>query len=204
MNKQLVSIFVSHSNKDINLTKEIEGFINKSYIKLFFAHRGINGSEKWNETIRVNIDGCDGMLALVTPNFHTSEYTKQEVGAAWVRKKPILPVCVDKARPKGFIKEIQWILYSNSWPYESTGEIIKFALSQNREHEEMVDIVVKMLIGSESYPHSGCLTTILESEESLTPKQIAGIEHALETNPQVYGAHQVSSKLERLIASFKS
>ena len=51
MNKQLVSIFVSHSNKDLKLTEEIERLINKSYIKLFFAHRDIDGSEEWKDTI---------------------------------------------------------------------------------------------------------------------------------------------------------
>ena len=204
MNKQLVSIFVSHSNKDLKLTEEIERLINKSYIKLFFAHRDIDGSEEWKDTIHAEINKCDGMLALVTPNFHTSEYTAQEVGAAWALKRPILPVRVDKAHPKGFIKGIQWITYNNSWPYGSTGKIIKFALSQNRKHEEMVDIVVEMLIGSESYLHSGCLTTILESEGSLTPKQIADIKYALETNSQVSDASRVLSKLEHLIASFKS
>ena len=199
MIRKPLSVFVSHSNKDNMIVEKIESAINKSYIELFLAHRDIEGGEQWREIIRDKITKCDMMLALITSNFHASEYTEQEVGAAWVLQKPVLAIRVDETFPRGFITEKQWITYSHVHPYVSVSKIIKSILSEIYEHDEMVNLVVEMLIKAESYIESNSLAAFLESEKSLTSGQIADVKKALKTNSQVYDARITTMKLRSLL-----
>ena len=194
-----IRIFISHSTEDITKAKEIESILNESYIQLFLAHRDIDGGEQWREVIRNEIKDCAAMIVLVTPGFHKSEFTAQEVGAAWVLKKPILAIRVDGAVPMGFITENQWISYNNRYPAQTVGEILKFVLTKIYKDKIMVDMVVDMLKDASSYAESNYLATILASEKSLTKKQLAGIAHAFKTNSQVYDARYTKNKLWHLL-----
>ena len=128
MTSNPISIFVSHSNIDNTIVDGLTSFINDSYVELFLAHRDIGGGEEWKNVIRTKIRDCKGLVALVTPNFYKSEYTSQEVGAAWVLDKPILAIRVGETEPKGFITEKQWITYDSTYPHNTSGEIVKFTL----------------------------------------------------------------------------
>ena len=193
------SVFVSHSNKDNTMANEIESSINKLYLELFLAHRDIEGGEEWREVIRGKIRDCNVFVALVTPDFHESEYTEQEVGAAWLLKKPILSIRVDGTDPKGFITGKQWITYNKQYPHTTAGELVKFALTEMDGHDRMVDVVVEILNNARSFNESNYLADILSSQTVLTPKQITGIKHALETNDQVYGARYTKKQLSSIL-----
>ena len=78
-----IRMFISYSNEDKKMAGEIARVLRILRMKPFLAHDDIGTGERWKEAVREEICRCDMLVALVTPNFHESEYTEQEVGAAW-------------------------------------------------------------------------------------------------------------------------
>ena len=116
-------VFISHSSNDKEMTSEMANYIERVDMKAFLAHIDIEGGAKWKDSLRKEITECDMLVALVTPNFYRSEYTCQEVGAAWALEKPVLPVC-SEAIPKGFIGERQGVKYEE-WPLNTAESILR-------------------------------------------------------------------------------
>ena len=203
VNNNPISIFISHSNNDNVIVDNLISAINDSYVELFLAHRDIDGGEEWKNVIRTKIRDCNGLVALVTSDFYKSEYTSQEVGAAWVLNKPILAIRVDKTEPKGFITEKQWITYNSAYPHKTSGEIVKFALTEAYGQKKTTDMLVKMLIDAGSFNESNYLADLLGSQPSLSSKHISKIYSALETNFQVNNAKYTKRKLFHLLSRYE-
>ena len=149
----------------------------------FLAHDGIAGGEPWREALRDEIDKCNMLVALVTKNFHASEFTGQEVGAAWVLQKPVLCVCVDGAAPAGFVAERQGFKYDHADPDRMAADMLTFAMPKIYG-ERAADTVVEMLPESASLLEVECLTNLLERED-LTAEHLKTIESALVSNPYI-------------------
>ena len=81
-------MFISHSHEDMEIATRLSDTLGQLDVVPFIAHSDIMGGELWKETIRDEIVECDVLVALLTTNFRKSEFTEQEVGAAWVLKKP--------------------------------------------------------------------------------------------------------------------
>ncbi|MCE2509194.1 MAG: toll/interleukin-1 receptor domain-containing protein [Nitrosopumilaceae archaeon] len=122
-----IRVFISHPDRDRAMAAELKRIMDAVLMRPFLAHRDIGAGAVWREAIRREIEGCDMLVALVTPNFCESEYANQEVGAAWVLGKPILPVLADGATPPGFISDMQGVKYDLDAPLNTARNILKFA-----------------------------------------------------------------------------
>ena len=142
-----IRVFVSHSSKDKVMAIAIAKAMNVFHMKPFPARSDVRGDELWREELRVEIEKCGMLVALVTPNFRESYYTEQEVGAAWVLKKPVLAVCFGGAVPTGFISERQGLKYDGSHPSDTGESILEFALA-NTQKGNAADMLVDMLAES--------------------------------------------------------
>ena len=174
MNVKPIKVFVSHSHDDVKQAEKLENAINESYLKLFLAHRDIEGGREWNENIRDEIGNCDMLLALITPNFYQSEYTGQEVGAAWMIEKPVLSVSVNNTRSSGFITGRQWVEYNQRYPSRTAGSIVKFALTEFHKHY-VVDIAINMLNDSANYDQSNSIAYPVNPDVLTLPLDLAEV-----------------------------
>ncbi len=183
-----IRVFVSHSSEDRGMAVDLEKAMRELRMRPFLAHRDIEVGKSWREAIRKEIAKCDMLVALVTPNFRESEYTDQEVGAAWVLEKSILAVLAGKAEPTGFITDLQGARYDRNHPPNTAGEIMRFALSEIHGEERVVDMLTEMLAKSESPQEAEYLATILITEQikhGLTVEQYKSIKSARRSNAHV-------------------
>ena len=74
----------------------------------FIAHKDIEPTKKWQDEIELALSTADAMLALLTPGFHASKWTDQEIGFALGRGLPILTVLLGE-EPYGFLAREQAI-----------------------------------------------------------------------------------------------
>ena len=190
-------VFISHSSNDKKIVSEMADYIERVGMKVFLAHIDIEGGVKWKESLHKEITECDLLVALVTPNFYTSEYTCQEVGAAWVLNKPVLPVCKG-AIPNGFIGERQGIQYDQEWTLNTAESILRFALREVYDDESMGNFLAKMLVDSESFNQSNALIQLLIRERNLTMEQLLIARKALQMNFEVQEAFK-RPELEELL-----
>jgi len=83
INEKLV--FLCHSTKDIQITKNIADAIRSSIpgIKTFIAHEDLKEGKLWSEEIRKALYSCKIFIPVITENFLSSGYANNEVGIAY-------------------------------------------------------------------------------------------------------------------------
>ena len=191
-----IRVFISYSSKDSAMAGSLSTVLNTLRVKTFLAHDDINVGAQWKDAVRKGICECDMLVALVTPNFRRSEYTDQEVGAAWGLGKPLLPVLVDREAPAGFITERQGMEYNSKNPPTTACLIFRFVLSEIYGEECVVDMLVERLAKSESLMESQHLAFLLTAEQLnnapagypdgvLTPAHVESIRSTVLSNARV-------------------
>ena len=105
-------IFISHSSLDTEIgEKFVDALIDIGIPKeiIFFSsryHTGVELGKDFHAVIKDNIKSCDIVIFLLTRNFYNSAACLNEMGAAWVLGKNIIPILLDNLKPsdmKGFI-----------------------------------------------------------------------------------------------------
>lgn len=102
-NKLKKRIFVSHSEKD----EEIVGYFTDDILiqGLGFNSNDIyctsqlgmknKPSEDWLNTIKENLEECEIIFFIITPNFKNSEVCQNELGASWALNKVVFLLCIE-------------------------------------------------------------------------------------------------------------
>lgn len=91
-------IFISHSTKDKNLVGNIiellQGGMGIGSERIFCT--SINGNlptgEDFIQIIKDNMQECDVVLAIITPNYLKSNFCMMELGAAWISSQTLFPI----------------------------------------------------------------------------------------------------------------
>jgi hypothetical protein len=90
MNEKL--IFVSHSGEDTWVALQIARQIESCGARPFLDKADIDVGSDFEEDIRQFLDKADELLVLFTPWSLERPYVWAEIGAAWIRKIPIIVV----------------------------------------------------------------------------------------------------------------
>ncbi len=127
------NIFISYSSKDLEEANKIKTLIDQiPDARSFLAETNLLvGSLSQN--IISAIQRCDIFVVLYSKNSHNSSYVQQEIGAARMSNKLILPIVLDpETKPDAMIKEIGYLAF-----YDST-----------KRHEEMKKLYDHILNGA--------------------------------------------------------
>jgi TIR domain len=151
-------LFISHLHNIDKKCANLKKILKEFNISCFVAHIDAEVSEPWQETIEYGLFSCDGLLALVTRKFHASDWTDQEVGVVYGRKKDMMYWDLG-SKPKGFSSSIQAITVKgkNTIKNFDTGlknildaddtRDIKFKINDNFEYE--IKSILKVVLKSE-------------------------------------------------------
>lgn len=90
--KKLNIIFISHSGEDTWVARQIAKGIESYGAKPFLDEADIDVGAEFEEDIREFLDKADELLVLVTPWSLERPYVWAEIGAAWIRRIPIIVV----------------------------------------------------------------------------------------------------------------
>ena len=91
-------VFFSYSHKDRWVAKQCGKLIEEAgngQIEVFWDEEGIAGGEVIPSKIKAEIQKCDELVALVTPNSKDRDWIKIEASAAWGLDKRIVPILVN-------------------------------------------------------------------------------------------------------------
>ena len=92
MLKLKLKFFLSYPSVDVVKAKEFKNrLLDFPFIDVFMAPDDIPPGVSGANYILKQIQTCDYFIMYVTPNYHVSNYTEQEVGAAWAFKKRMIP-----------------------------------------------------------------------------------------------------------------
>lgn len=167
-------------------------------VSAFVAHEDIEPTVIWQNEIRRALLSMQAMAALMTPDFHSSSWTDQEIGFALGRLVLIIPVRLG-LDPYGFIGIQQGLTGDLKKPENLASDIVDLLLNNEQSKAQMVEALVGGLEKSSSSQASEALATKMAGIDYFTEGQLNRMEAACRDNFQVKQSFGVVSKLNGLI-----
>jgi hypothetical protein len=173
-------VFLSHKSEVKKETAGLSEGLRVFGIAAFVAHENIHPTKEWQNEIENALFSMDAFVALLTKEFHESNWTDQEVGFALGRGVPV--ICVKLGRdPYGFIGKFQAL--SCNWT-NAPGALAKLLIRQ----PGMLDAYIAALPRCRSFEDGILLSKVFPEIERLTPGQADTMMAAFNANPHLRGS----------------
>lgn len=172
-------LFLSHKTSVKKEAAELKDRLGLFGIAAFVAHEDIHPTKAWQDEIENALASMDGFIALMTKDFHDSDWTDQEVGYALARGVPILAVRLD-LDPYGFIGKFQAV--STDW-VGAAADIAKVFI----KHDRAFSAYVNALRQCPNWDSANILAKSLSGLERLTAKQIDELVAAYNETSELRG-----------------
>jgi hypothetical protein len=192
-------LFLSHVSEDKKQVAAIKIALSQCGISAFVAHQDIEPTKEWVDVILEALETCHAMAALLTPLFHESKWTDQEIGYCLRRGIPILPVRLG-IDPYGFLGRFQGL--SGSTKPEVVAEQIYGVLAKKPTVAHVLAAAsVDQFVNCKSFEMSHRYLDSLKTlpADVLTQDQLDSIGAAIQTNPKLKGAHFMVDKVKAFL-----
>jgi TIR domain len=179
-------VFLSHKAEVKRKTGQLKDAPTPFGISSFVAHVDIHPTKEWQDEIENALASMDAFVALLTDNFHESDWTDQEVGYALGRGVPLIAVKLGRD-PYGFIAKFQAL--TCDWD-EAALELAKLLINQPR----MLNAYVAAVPECSSFDEGNAISQILPFIESLSEEQAEKLASAFNENSQLQGSYGFNGK----------
>jgi len=190
-------IFLSHLTANKVETSELSLELGKYGIRAFVAHEDIMPSKEWQVEIESALATMDGLVALLSPDFVSSNWCDQEVGVAIGRRVPIISV-KHGVDPHGFIGKYQAIQGGGKSAAQLAREIYDIFIENPILGPKITSVLVESLVHSESFRQSKWLVGLIGTSKHLTIKHSSLMKKAAESNGQVSKSYGVPQKIKEI------
>lgn len=194
-------VFLSFISQDGHWAKHLKDELMLAGITGFLSHVDINPNEHWENVIENALSSCEALVALLTENYHDSDWTDQEIGWAYGRRIPVIPIRAG-LDPYGFVGKIQAIrheyplspisgLFSSISPL--TKKIINVLWDDERCHPSLDRAMVHALANSNSWDTTRFLFSYIErmKKEQCSDEMISLLTDASRSNINIFDARTV-------------
>lgn len=187
-------LFLSHVSSHKVAVSSLKRELDVYGVSGFVAHEDIEPSLEWQAEIELALRSMHAMAALLTPDFHESKWTDQEIGMAIGQGFLVLPVRIP-LDPYGFVAKSQGLRGDLTKPAELASKIVAILLKRPRTVDAMREGLLVALELSKSFAASKAVTATIESTVGFTSDQLDRIEASIETNSQVRDSFGVPERL---------
>jgi hypothetical protein len=196
-------LFITHKSEYKERATEIRDACQEMGITCFVAHEDIEPTTEWHPKIVRALHSMDALLALLTPKFHESPWTDQEVGAAVGRQVLIIPV-KSGCDPYGLIGKIQAIPGHALTPPALADTVVAACLDRSASTKAQMKIaLVARFERAESYDHTRRLMGVLESIDALPGDLLDRLEAAPADNSEIADTFGIKNSLGRLLTRLR-
>jgi hypothetical protein len=163
-------------------------------ISAFVAHDDIEPILEWQDEISLALQSMHALAALMTPDFHASNWTDQEIGWALGRGMPVIPIQLGTV-PYGFVGKIQAIRGSLDEIDSLASSITQALLRNGQAHMHMRRAIVEAFEKSSSFAASKTLKDIITTVDDFTDDEKHRLRAACKSNTQVSGSGGVTEAI---------
>ncbi len=156
-------VFLSHKAEVKRETAQVKDRLARFGMSCFVAHEDIHPTTEWQDEIENALSTMDAFVALMTDNFHESDWTDQEVGYAFARGIPIVAVRLDR-NPYGFIGKFQGL--ASRWETAAI-DVAKILIKQERA----LSYYIQALKDCPNFDTGNMLAMVLSSIDNVPREQ---------------------------------
>jgi hypothetical protein len=191
-------VFMSHITADKATISEMKTELSRYGIDSFVAHEDIEPTKEWVTEIEVALATCHATVAFLTPEFHSSKWTDQELGYCLHRGVLIVPIRLG-CDPYGFLGRYQ----APQGAAKTTAALASVLFNIFIEHEltagEMASAVVNYFAASSSFNETRRRMQLVESITTWTPALLARLEASVAPNVDIRDCYGVPARIAALV-----
>jgi Fe-S cluster biosynthesis and repair protein YggX len=179
-------IFLSHRASVKKQTSELKDRLAPFGISCFVAHEDIHPTKAWQDEIENALSSMDALVALITEDFHNSDWTDQEIGYAFGRGIPIISIKLGRD-PYGFLGKFQALSCSWETAYK---ELLKILL----KHDRMLNAYINAIKNCGSWERGNILSLALPFIENISNQQVEHLIHVFNEDYHISGSYGFNGK----------
>jgi len=195
-----VRVFLSHKATVKENTSQLKQAFARCGIAAFVAHEDIEPTEEWQREIERALFSMDALVALLSEDFHDSNWTDQEVGVAIGRGVPLIAVRLGMD-PYGLMGKGQG-LGGCSWGDPNAIAVKVFRLLHKRlpDKSRLFECALSAYAQSESFADSAWkVEHLLSVFESLSTDQVGRVVEVYRANGQNTSSFRGRNLLQSLL-----
>jgi len=199
----LFRLFLSHVSAHKVAVGKLKSELMLRGISGFVAHEDIAPSREWQDEIELALRSMNSLAALLTPDFHPSKWTDQEIGFALGKGVVVIPVRYG-ADPYGFIGKVQGFAGSLDNPSAVAATMADTLLSNSLTRREMRSAIASAFASATSKQQATILAQLITSVRDFTEREKSQIQTACQKSFYVNYADVVNPVYESLGISLAS
>ena len=189
-------LFISHLSVEKERATKLKNQLTSYAISSFVAHEDIQPTKEWQVEIEKGLFTMDGLVALLTPDFHASDWKDQEVGVALGRDIAIFPLRVG-IDPYGLMGKYQGIQAMGRTLGDVAASIAHTILVNSRTRSKYITCLVEQLLASQFPKDATPKLAALENAEEIPADQLTRLREQTASNSAL---HNDASSLRRINA----
>ena len=194
-------LFLSHISAEKKLASNIKKHLADGGIDGFVAHEDIEPTKKWLDQIELALETCDALAPILTPGFHESKWTDQEVGFCVNRRVLIVPVRLG-VDPYGFISRYQGFTPPTRHSQAIASGLFDILCKHDLTAEKMGVALVNHFAESGSFADARTNVKLLSHVRSWTPEMLREIQQAVEKNRQIRESFNVPEAVRAIVKKY--
>lgn len=191
-------LFLSHLSSHKVVASALQTALVPLGVSTFVAHTDIEPTKEWQDEIEAALATADALLAMLTPGFHESSWTDQEIGFAMGRGLLIVSLR-QGTDPYGFIGKFQALSVGSASAAAIAEQLVDIFLSNKLTAARMAEGLVTSFEGSNTFSEAKASTRLLEKVPSWPPALRDRITNAVDNNAQIKDAFGVPERIKRLL-----
>lgn len=193
-------LFLSHLSQQKVQVSDLKTALLEMGISAFVAHEDIEPSLEWQNEISLAMRSMHALAALITADFHASNWTDQEVGWALGRGVPVIAVRLG-ADPYGFIGKIQALPGTLTDPASLAGNITQALLRSTQAHGHMRRALVEAFENANTYAVAERIRDLVVTVADFSEEEKERLRNACTSNNQVSGSWGVKDAIHGAFGS---
>jgi hypothetical protein len=138
-----LKVFISHSNKDMDIVKKLESKLKQEKFEVFIAEEIEQPGKPLSEKIKELIRKSNHVVVLYTKNAEESKWVHEEIGYALGVYKPLIPIVEKGVLLDAMLKGLEYVPFEKENPDKAITSAIGYLkkLHEKKLHEERPAIV---------------------------------------------------------------
>jgi hypothetical protein len=198
----MLRLFLSHVSAEKARVSKLKSQLLKWAVDSFVAHEDIEPNQEWQKEIELALRSMDALVALLTPTFHESKWTDQEVGFALGNGTLVMPVRLG-LDPYGFIGKQQGLSGQMDESETLASGIVDLLLKHRSTAVKTREALIFGFEKAESFNASIAISKKLEGMKHISTDQLRRMEAACEDNAIVKKSWNVPERVQRIVNHFK-
>lgn len=180
-----VRIFLSHKSSVKKSTSSLKVALAACGISAFVAHEDIEPTEEWHREIERALFSMDALVALLTEDYHDSNWTDQEVGVAMGRGVPLIAVRLG-CDPYGLMGKSQALTGCNlNDPVSLSLKIFRLLHKRLPDKSQLFESALSVYSKSSDWANSAwSIKNVLAQFDTVGSNEVTRIMQAYEANSQ--------------------